>query len=70
MILNQAANVHCHGLGLRKSSDNTNVSDLAHRIHVLVRSIGIVPENAVDYPGLLLEIGHSSYVAVKVEKWP
>ena len=29
-----------------------------------------MPENAVNCPGLLLETEHSSYVAVRVEKWP
>ena len=70
MILNQAANVHRHSLGLRKGSDNTNVCKLAHRCHVRVRRVRIVPENAVDYPGLLLETEHSSYVAVRAKKWP
>ena len=70
MILNQAANVHRHGLGLRKGSDNMNVCRLAHRSHVRLQRVQIVPENAVDCPGLLLETEHSSYVAVRVKKWP
>ena len=48
-----------------------NVCNLAHRSHVHARRVQIVPEIAVDCPGLLLlEIGHSSYIAVRVEKWP
>ena len=42
---NQAANVHRHGLRLRKGSGNTNVCRLAHRSHVRTRRVGIVPEN-------------------------
>ena len=68
MILNQAANVHRHGLGLRKGSDNTNVCSLTYRSHVRTQRAWIVPENAADCPGLLLETEHSSYVAVKVKK--
>ena len=70
MILNQAANVHLHGLGLRKGSDNTNACMLAHRSHVRARRVQTVPENAADCPGLLLETEHSSYIAVRVKKWP
>ena len=34
------------------------------------RRVRVVPENAVDCPGLLLEAEYSSYVAVRVKKWP
>ena len=70
VILNQATNVNRHGLGLRKGSDNTNVCKLADRSHVRERRVQMVPENTVDCLGLLRETQHSSYVAVKMKKWP
>ena len=45
--------------GLRQSSDNMDVCNLAHRSHILMQRVRIVPENAVNTPGLLLETEHS-----------